>query len=114
MTEHRGRVRTMTALVGVAVAAILAVPGTAGASLDGGGGSSSKLTPVVVFPAFHFTKLEVVVRDQVVAPECPSSGVFEDWFLNDNPSTTFSQVCQDKLLTLRIEPWASASMTRRA
>ena len=113
MTEHRGRIRTMTALVGAVVAAILLVPGTAGASLDGGGGRR-RPTPVVVFPAFHFTKLEVMVRDQVVAPECPSSGSFEDWFLNDDPSTTFSQVCQDKLLTLRINRGRSASVTRRA
>jgi lysophospholipase-3 len=84
-----------------AAAAFLVVPATAGASLDGGG--SGKRTPVVLFPAFHFTKLQVVVHDQVVAPECPRSGTFEDWFLNDEPSTTFSQVCQDKLLTLRVE-----------
>lgn len=62
------------------------------------------LTPVVLFPAFHFTKLEVTVRNQAVDPACPRSGTFEDWFLNDHPSTTFSQVCRDELLTLSYDP----------
>src|SRR4051794_3228572 len=57
--------------------------------------------PVVLFPAFHFTKLQVVVDGQRTDPACPASGTFEDWFLNEHPSTTFSQVCQDELLTLR-------------
>ena len=60
---------------------------------------SARRTPVVVFPAFHFTKLLVTVSGQTTAPGCPASGTFEEWFLNDTP-TTFSQVCQDKLLTL--------------
>ena len=101
MKEYRGRFRVWSALIGVVVAAALVVPATASASLDGGS-HRARRTPVVVFPAFHFTKLEITVRDQVVAPECPRSGTFEDWFRNDNPSTTFSQVCQDKLMTLRI------------
>jgi lecithin-cholesterol acyltransferase len=71
------------------------------------------LTPVVVFPAFHFTKLKVKVQNQSVAPECPTSGTFEDWFLNDSPSTEFSQVCQDKLLTLVVDPDASNPMPER-
>jgi hypothetical protein len=32
---------------------------------------SEPLTPVVLFPAFHFTKLEVTVRDQTAVPGCP-------------------------------------------
>jgi lecithin-cholesterol acyltransferase len=102
MREYGGRVRAVSALTGVALAAALLVPAAASASLDRGGGARAGRTPVVVFPAFHFTKLEVTVRNQVVAPDCPRSGTFEDWFLNDEPSTTFSQVCQDKLMTLRI------------
>lgn len=101
MREYGGRVRAVSALTGIFLAAALLLPATASASLDGGGARAGR-TPVVVFPAFHFTKLEVAVRNQVVAPECPRSGTFEDWFLNDEPSTTFSQVCQDKLMTLRI------------
>jgi lecithin-cholesterol acyltransferase len=59
-----------------------------------------RLTPVVLFPAFHFTVLEVKVKNQTAFPECPRSGKFEDFYLNDSPSQEFSQVCQDKLLTL--------------
>ena len=61
-------------------------------------------TPIVVFPAFHFTKLLVTVRNQAVDRQCPRSGSFQDWFLNDQPSTTFSQVCRDELMTLRYDP----------
>jgi lecithin-cholesterol acyltransferase len=42
------------------------------------------------------------VHHQTVAPECPSSGSFRVFFLNDEPSA-FSKVCQQKLLTLRYE-----------
>lgn len=73
----------------------------------------SQLTPVVVFPAFHFTKLEVHVYNQTVAPDCPRYGSFEDWFLNDNPSALFSQVCQDKLLTLVYTPNPAKPMSLR-
>ncbi|HEY7736813.1 MAG TPA: hypothetical protein VH813_08485 [Candidatus Limnocylindrales bacterium] len=60
-------------------------------------------TPIVIFPAFHFTRLLVTVDGQTVDADCPSSGSFEDWFPNSSPSTTFSQVCQDELLTLRFD-----------
>jgi lysophospholipase-3 len=69
--------------------------------------------PVVLFPAFHLTKLQVTAHDQAAAPECPRSGGFEDWFRNDHPSATFSQVCQDKLLTLRYDADASKPMPER-
>ena len=59
------------------------------------------LTPIVLFPAYHFTKLRVSVHGQTVDPTCPRSGSFEDWFPNEQPSQTFSQVCRDKLMTLR-------------
>lgn len=68
---------------------------------------------MVLFPAFHLTKLLVTVRNQAVAPACPRSGTFEDWFLNDHPSTTFSQVCRDKLLTLRYDDNPSKPMPLR-
>ncbi len=101
MKDVRARFRVLVALIAVVATAALLVPASATASLDRGS-HHTRRTPVVVFPAFHFTKLEITVHNQVVAPECPRSGTFEDWFLNDNPSTTFSQVCQDKLMTLRI------------
>jgi len=69
-------------------------------------------TPVVVFPAFHFTKLLVTVSGQTTAPGCPASGTFEEWFLNNAP-TTFSQVCQDKLLTLVYDGNPAKPMAQR-
>jgi lysophospholipase-3 len=88
--------------VAVAVAIVfLLLPFAASASASQAG--RTELPPVVLFPAFHFTKLMVTVRNQVVAPDCPRSGTFEDWYANDHPSTTFSQVCRDKLLTLRYD-----------
>ena len=68
--------------------------------------------PVVVFPAFHFTKLRVVVHDQHVDSRCPRSGTFQDWFQNSVPSG-FSQVCRDELLTLRYDPDPRLPMARR-
>ena len=53
------------------------------------------------------------MQNQSVAPECPASGTFEDWFLNDNPSVQFSQVCQDKLLTLVYDADPSKPMQER-
>jgi len=86
----------MSRLTGAALLAVLA-----GALLPGTVTAAAHRTPVVLFPAFHFTKLLVTVHDQDAAPGCPRSGTFQDWFLNDHPSTRFSQVCEDKLLTLR-------------
>jgi len=86
----------MSRLTGAALLAVLA-----GALLPGTATAAAHRTPVVLFPAFHFTKLLVTVHDQDAAPGCPRSGTFQDWFLNDHPSKRFSQVCEDKLLTLR-------------
>ncbi|HRI69702.1 MAG TPA: hypothetical protein PK156_35980 [Polyangium sp.] len=71
------------------------------------------LPPVVVFPAFHFTTLQVTVTNQTAYPECPMSGTFEEWFGNPAPSSTFTQVCQDKLLTLVVDPDKSKPMADR-
>jgi lysophospholipase-3 len=61
-------------------------------------------TPIVLFPAFHFAKLQVTVRNQRVDTECPRFGTFQDFFPLTSPSTTFTQVCRDELLTLRYDP----------
>jgi lecithin-cholesterol acyltransferase len=71
------------------------------------------LTPVVLFPAFHLTRLRVTVHNQTVAPACPRSGSFEDWYQNPHPSARFSQVCRDELMTLRYNPSPKLSMPRR-
>ena len=60
-------------------------------------------TPIVLFPAWHFTRLEVTVKNQRVDPACPRSGTFEDLVFFD-PGPEFSQVCRDELLTLRYNP----------
>lgn len=60
----------------------------------------SDVTPIVLFPAWHFTRLEVTVKNQHTDPACPSSGSFEDLVFFD-PGPAFSQVCRDELLTLR-------------
>jgi len=65
------------------------------------------LTPIVVFPAFHFTRLLVTVHHQRVDAGCPSSGSFEDFFPNLAPSASFSQVCRDELLTLSYRPYGA-------
>jgi lecithin-cholesterol acyltransferase len=64
-------------------------------------------TPIVLFPAYHFTRLLVSVHDQTVDPACPRSGSFEDFFPNPAPSTSFSQVCRDELMTLSYRPHGS-------
>ncbi len=69
--------------------------------------------PVVLFPAYHLTKLRVTVHNQTVAPDCPRSGTFEYWYQNDHPSTTFTQTCQDRLLTLRYDPNPAKPMPAR-
>jgi lecithin-cholesterol acyltransferase len=103
----------MSRLTGAALLAVLA-----GALLPGTATAAAHRTPVVLFPAFHFTKLLVTVHDQDAAPGCPRSGTFQDWFLNDHPSTRFSQVCEDKLLTLRYarhshKPWPKRFSNQR-
>ncbi|MFC0431403.1 hypothetical protein [Kutzneria buriramensis] len=91
---------------GVAAALALTVlPGVAAASASG-------RTPVVLFPAFHLTKLQVTVRDQTTDPNCPRSGSFQDWFQNPQTSA-FSQVCQDELETLRYDPNPTKPMPLR-
>lgn len=90
----------------IAAAVALAVlPGTAEASSPG-------RTPVVLFPAFHLTKLQVTVRNQGTDPNCPRSGSFQDWFQNTQASA-FSQVCQDELETLRYDPNPAKPMPLR-
>jgi lecithin-cholesterol acyltransferase len=61
------------------------------------------LTPIVLFPAWHFTRLQVTVNHQRTDSACPRSGTFEDLVFFD-PGPPFSQVCRDELLTLRYDP----------
>ncbi|AHI00128.1 hypothetical protein GCM10010174_82410 [Kutzneria viridogrisea] len=101
-----GKLWLRVVLAAAVAAAVLPGTGTATASPRG-------RTPVVLFPAFHLTKLKVTVHDQSAAPDCPRSGAFEDWYRNDHPSAEFSQVCQDRLLTLRYERDRAKPMAAR-
>jgi lecithin-cholesterol acyltransferase len=110
MIRSGGRLRALTARIALPMAAVFVVLATAPSA---SAAPNPGRTPVVLFPAFHFTKLLVTVHNQTVAPECPRSGTFEDWFLNDHPSTIFSQVCEDKLLTLRFDADREKPMPER-
>lgn len=92
---------------GLLLAAVLVSSSSAAAP------KAKPLTPVVLFPAFHFTKIEVTVHNQTAAPGCPRSGSFEDWYQNPHPGNGFSQVCRDELLTLRYKPGPSLPMPKR-
>jgi lecithin-cholesterol acyltransferase len=98
----RGRRTFSVVAVAVAVAASVL---TAGATAsDRRPGDHVELTPIVLFPAYHFARLLVTVQDQRVDSACPRSGSFEDFFPNPAPSTSFSQVCRDELMTLSYRP----------
>jgi len=60
------------------------------------------LTPVVLFPGGATTRMDVIIHNQTVAPDCPASGTFQLNFFAA-PSPDFSQVCQDKLATLVVK-----------
>ncbi|TDC43969.1 hypothetical protein [Micromonospora sp. KC213] len=105
----RRRIRTavvaLTAAVGLLASSTTAVAEERVAS-------SATRTPVVVFPAFHFTKLKVNVDRQYSHPRCPTTGYFEDWFGNDTTSR-FSQVCRDRLMTFTYDPDPAKPMAER-
>jgi lecithin-cholesterol acyltransferase len=102
--------RVLLAVAVMAGVATAAVP--ARADLHTGQPGQPGHAPVVMFPAFHFTKLLVTVHDQRADPRCPRSGTFQDWF-QDNVRSMFSQVCRDELLTLRYDPDPRLPMARR-
>lgn len=112
MRRHARSVRSIAARLALVAAVVCSIlPATA--SVAKAEARPPGRTPVVLFPAYHFTKLAVTVRNQAVDPACPRSGTFEDWFQNDHPSTTFSQVCRDELLTLRYDASADKPFAKR-
>jgi lecithin-cholesterol acyltransferase len=104
----RRRCIALVALLSSLAAIATTVAGSAAAT-----GAQKQLTPVVLFPAFHFTTLEVTVHNQTAAPACPRSGSFQDWFSDPHPSKAFSQVCRDELLTLRYDANPNLPMPKR-
>jgi lysophospholipase-3 len=94
--ERSARVaRVVAALLLLIFAALM--PGTAVAKPAGPG-----VTPIVLFPAWHFTRLTFTVKHQTTDPNCRGSGTFEDLVFKD-PGPAFSQVCRDELMTLRYD-----------
>jgi len=90
-----GSRRRIRALIVVVAAVILAaMPVGVAARPDQPDGP----TPIVLFPAWHFTRLQVTVHNQHTDAACPASGQFEDLVFFD-PGPPFSQVCRDELLT---------------
>jgi lecithin-cholesterol acyltransferase len=71
------------------------------------------LTPVVLFPGWASTVLEVEVDGQTAFPECPSSGMFEWVGGNFSDYPGFGQVCVDQYLTLVIDPKRNKPMEKR-
>ena len=104
MVQSSGRMGAALLLVAVTLTLVL-LPPTATAARP-------SVTPVVLFPAYHLTRLRIDVREQEVTPECPSSGRFEYWFMNPE-SSRFSQICQDQLLTLRYAASSNRPMAER-
>lgn len=87
----------LVVIVAMVLAVLLPVPGASARDHHSDGPA-----PIVLFPAWHFTRLTVTVKNQRVDPNCPQSGTFDD-LANFDPGVTFSQVCRDKLLTLRYD-----------
>ncbi len=85
----------MVFCVDTAIVAMLALglaPGSAAAA--------TARTPVVFFPGYGTTILQVSVHDQTTVKGCPASGMYQDG-IPANLGTTFSQVCRDELITPR-------------
>jgi lecithin-cholesterol acyltransferase len=88
---------TLLALTGTTASATAAVP----------------RTPVVFFPGYGTTILQVTVSGQTTVKGCPSSGTFQDGIPADNTGTVFSQTCQDRLLTARWSKHRSLPFAKR-
>src|SRR5438105_4922364 len=93
-------------LLFVGVMALVLLPSAASAARPG-------VTPIVLFPAYHLTRLKIDVHNPTVAPKCDPSGSFEYWFQNPQPSSKFPQTCQDQLLTLRYAADSDRPMAQR-
>jgi lecithin-cholesterol acyltransferase len=70
----------------------------------------NSIAPVVLFPAFHFTKLLVSVDATSVAT---AYGSFENCFAHDDDSPSFPRTLRNKLLTLEYNPTNSIPMSQR-
>src|SRR5499426_956222 len=103
MNGLRGSIRQFPVRLALMVAALASLTPTAlMAGTAAAKPSSPGVTPIVLFPAWHFTRLTLAVKHQTTDPNCPGSGTFEDQVFED-PGPAFSQVCRDELMTLRYD-----------
>lgn len=109
----------VTGVVSIALAAVLSGAAPASASATGTAAGSrvpshsrSGVTPIVLFPAYTYTRLAVRVDGQRTDAACPSSGTFEILAGSTAPSA-FSSICKDELITLRYRANPHLPMPRR-
>jgi lecithin-cholesterol acyltransferase len=108
-----GSMRALRVRVVLIIAALLLlIPATLTPTEAAAKPAGPGVTPVVLFPAWHFTRLTVTVKHQTTDPNCPRSGTFEDLVFED-PGPAFSQVCRDELMTLRYDRHSPKPMRLR-
>lgn len=98
--------RLARAILVALMAAGLCAAGAPAASANTSNAASRRpngVNPVVLFPAYTYTGLQVDVAGQRTDPACPSSGRFEI-LAGDTAPSAFGSVCRDELLTLRYNP----------
>lgn len=106
----RFRSAWLTVLPVLLVAAVLAGPAPAGASATHEHGHA--VNPVVLFPAYTYTRLKVTVAGQGTDPACPATGGFEILAGTDDTSA-FSSICKDELTTLRYRGHSTSPFAQR-
>jgi lecithin-cholesterol acyltransferase len=82
------------------------------AAVNAGAAAAAPRTPVVFFPGYGTTILQVTVHDQTTVKGCPASGAYQDG-IPANVGTTFSQVCRDELITPRWSRYATLPWSER-
>jgi lysophospholipase-3 len=97
--------RLVRAVLVAAVAATVGIGGALGATPSSATAgprhpAGDGVNPVVLFPAYTYTRLQVDVAGQRTDPACPRSGRFEIAAGNTAPSA-FGSICRDELITLR-------------
>jgi lysophospholipase-3 len=73
---------------------------------------SPAVNPVVLFPAYTYTRLQVTVSGQTTDPSCPATGSFEI-VAGSTASSAFSSICKDELITLRYRQHSSTPIAKR-
>jgi lecithin-cholesterol acyltransferase len=94
------------------VAAVLAGPAPAGAADRSSDDSGKAVNPVVLFPAYTYTRLQVTVAGQRTDPACPATGHFEI-LAGDDDTSAFSSICKDELITLRYRQHSKLPFAQR-